>query len=87
MYSKSNIKQYKFRSKCIGDFKVERVFGCVLLKQVNVIGLHNFNNECTEADAFSDPHDSCHFSVYYILFINYVFVRSMYFCFIVRLYY
>ena len=34
--------------------------------QVNVIGLHNFNNECTEADAFSDPLDSRHFSVYYI---------------------
>ena len=61
MYNKSNIKQYKFRNKCIGDSKVERVFGCFLLKQVNVIGLHNFNNECTVADAFSDPHDSCHF--------------------------
>ena len=32
----------------------------------NVIGLHNFTNECTVADVFSDPHDSCHFSVYYI---------------------
>ena len=29
------------------------ISGCFLLKQVNVIGLHNFNNECTEADAFS----------------------------------
>ena len=48
MYIKSNIKQYKVRTKYIGDSKVERVFGCFLLKQVNVIGLHNF---CTEADA------------------------------------
>ena len=67
MYNKSNNKQYKLKTKCIGDLKVERVSGCFfLLKQVNVIGLHNFNNECTVADAFSDPHDSCHFSVYYI---------------------
>ena len=66
MYNESNIKQYKFRTKCIGDSKVERVFGWFLLKQVNVIGLHNFNNECTEADDFSDHQDSCHFSVYYI---------------------
>ena len=66
MYNKSNIKQYKFRTKYIGHLKVERVSGWFLLKQVNVTGLHNFNNECTEADGFSDPHDSCHFSVYYI---------------------
>ena len=52
MYNKSNIKQYKFRTTCIGDLKVKRVSGCFLLKQVNVIRLHNFNNECTEADAF-----------------------------------
>ena len=58
MYNKSNINQYIFR--------VERVSGLLLLKQVNIIGLHNFNNECTEADAFSDLHDNCHFSVYYI---------------------
>ena len=49
MYSKSNNKQYKFRTKCIGDLKVERVFECFLLKQISGIGLHNFNNECTEA--------------------------------------
>ena len=66
MYNKANIKQYKFRTKCIGDLKVERVSRCFLLKQVNVIGLHNFDNECTEADAFSYYHGSCHFSVYYI---------------------
>ena len=66
MCNKSNIEQYKLRTKCIGALKIERVSGCVLLKQVNVIGLQNFNNECTEADSFSDPHDSCHFSVYYI---------------------
>ena len=65
MYDKSNIKQYKFRTKCIGDLKVERISRCFLLKQGNVIGLHIFNNECTEADAFSEHHDSCHFSVYY----------------------
>ena len=28
MYNKSNIKQYKFRTTCIGDLKVERVSGC-----------------------------------------------------------
>ena len=47
MYIRSNVKQYKFRTKCIGDLEVERVSGCFLLKQVNVIGLHNFSNECT----------------------------------------
>ena len=35
-----------------------------------VIGLHNVNNECTEADAFSEPHHSCHFlSIIYNLSI------------------
>ena len=53
-------RQYKFRTKLICDFKVERVTGWLLLKQVNVIGLHNFN---TETDAFSDSHDSCDFAV------------------------
>ena len=66
MYNKSNNKLYKFRTKLICDLKVERVSGWFSLKQVNVIGLHNFNNECTEADALCDPHDNCHFSVYYI---------------------
>ena len=37
---------------------MNQVSGCVLLKQVIVIGLHNFNNECTEADAPSDLHDN-----------------------------
>ena len=79
MYNKSNIKQYKFRTKCIGDLKVERVSGCFSLKQVIVIGLDNFN--ITEADTFSDPHDSCHFSVYilyliYILALLYVYISS-----------
>ena len=31
-YNKSNIEQYKFRTKCIGDLKVERVSGCVFSK-------------------------------------------------------
>ena len=66
MYNKSNNKQYKFRTRCIGDLKVERVSRCFLLKQVNVIGLHSFNNECAEADAFYNHHDSFHFSICYI---------------------
>ena len=66
MYNMSNIKQYIFRTKCICDLKVKPVSGWFSLKQINVIGLHNFTNECTEADDFFDPHDSWHFSVYYI---------------------
>ena len=67
------------------DLKVERVSGCVLLKQVIVIGLHNFN-ECTEADALSDLHDNSHFSGYYSQYIICIFARSMYYQIIALLY-
>ena len=46
MYNKSNIKQYIFRAKCICDLKEESASGWFSLKQVTVIGLPNFNNEC-----------------------------------------
>ena len=61
MYNKSSIKQYIFKAKLIYDLKVQHVSGWFSLKQVTVIGLYNFNNECTEADPLSDRHDSCHF--------------------------
>ena len=52
MYNKSSIKQYIFKAKLIYDLKVQHVSGWISLKQVTVIGLYNFNNECTEADPF-----------------------------------
>ena len=72
MYNKSIIKQYLFRTKLICDLKVECVSGWFSLEQVNVIGLHSFNNECTEADARFDPPILlvCIFALLYVYFSN-----------------
>ena len=75
MYNKSNIKQYIFRTKLICDLKVECVSGWFSLKQVNVIGLHSFNNECTKADARFDPH---HFArIFFFAFLYFIFLTMI----------
>ena len=64
MYKKSTVL-----TKCIrhqlrsSDLKEKHLSGCVglYLEKVTFSWLYNFNNEWTEADAFSDPHGICQF--------------------------